>query len=183
MIEVEVKIPIDEEDEKRIIEKLDSYGTFLGVYNEEDVFLESIYDTSYGKDKTLKLRKRDGEIKLIFKQKEAGKEFKEHLEVEIKINEHDINNVLQLLKYLGFKEVTVIKKRRTVYKINDCTINLDHVENLGLFIEIEVLSDGKERREVHEKIEKVLSLLGISGKELIRHSYVEMLKADKELKH
>ncbi len=176
MIEVEVKVAINERDKEKIIKRLNTHGELLGVYNEEDVFFKSLHDPSYGRDKTLKFRRRDDEIKLIFKQKGANGKFKENLEIEVKINEHDANSVLRLLRYLGFEESIIIRKKRTAYRVNDCIVNLDDVENLGLFVEIEVLTDEYKRGEAHEKIEKVLSTLGVSGRELVRYSYVEMLK-------
>ncbi|MHC1627373.1 MAG: class IV adenylate cyclase [Candidatus Nezhaarchaeales archaeon] len=179
MIEVEVKVAIDEKEKEEIIKKLNSHGEPLGAYSEEDLFFRNVHDASYGKNKTLKLRRRNDEIKLIFKCKGANEEFKENLEIEVKIDEHDANNVLQLLKYLGFEESTTIKKKRIAYRVDDCFVNLDDVENLGLFVEIEVLTDEHKRGEAHEKIRKVLSILGISGKKLIRCSYVEMLKKEK----
>ncbi|MCS7139986.1 MAG: class IV adenylate cyclase [Candidatus Nezhaarchaeota archaeon] len=173
MIEIEVKVTLNKEEKEEVVRRLNSFGEFVGVYVEEDVFFKCLRDPSYGREKTLKLRRRDDKIKLIFKHRVPSKEFKKSLEIEVELIGSDLKSILQLLEYLGFKESMTIKKKRLTYRMGDCLINLDDVEGLGSFIEIEIIA-GEE--DAHAKIRELLSRLGLLGKELINRSYAEIIR-------
>ncbi|MEM4576890.1 MAG: class IV adenylate cyclase [Candidatus Nezhaarchaeales archaeon] len=175
MIEVEAKVPVSEREKQLILEKLRRINSMEKAYEEEDLFFISINDPSFGNNKTLKLRKSNGRTKLIFKTKRAGDGFKENLEIEVEVKEKDTGNLVQLLNLLGFKESLVIRKRRLSFCFDHYTINVDDVEGLGSFVEIEILTDESEVERARNEISKILSVLGISEKEIILKSYAEMM--------
>ncbi|MEM0217225.1 MAG: class IV adenylate cyclase [Candidatus Nezhaarchaeales archaeon] len=175
MIEVEVKVSLSEEEKQEVLKKLRETCSTEKIYEEEDLFFISMHDPSLGIDKTLKLRKSDGEVKLIFKHRRPSKELKESLEFEVRIREEDVDNLLQLLRHLGFREGLVVRKRRRSFHLGECTINVDEVEGLGSFLEVEVLASEVEMKDVLSKMLEALSALRLSGKELIRRGYAEMI--------
>ncbi|MEM1824255.1 MAG: class IV adenylate cyclase [Candidatus Nezhaarchaeales archaeon] len=174
MIEVEVKVVLSEKEKQEVLKRLREACSSEKVYEEEDIFFISTHDPLLGVDKTLKLRKSDGEIKLVFKQRRPNRELKESLEFEVRVREEDVNNLVQLLRCLGFKESLVIKKKRRSFYLSECTINIDDVEGLGSFLEIEVLANEVEEGNVLNKILETLSALGLSEKKLIHRGYAEM---------
>lgn len=175
MIEVEVKVALDEKEKQEVLRKLRETCSSERLYEEEDIFFISAHDSSLGVDKTLKLRKSNGEVKLIFKRKRSNKYLKESLEFEVRISKEDVGNLSQLLRHLGFKEDLIVRKRRRSFCFNGCTINVDDVEGLGSFLEIEVLTSEAGANDVLSKVLKTLSALKLLGKELIRRGYAEMI--------
>lgn len=175
MIEVEVKVALNDEEKEEVLNKLRERCLSERYYEEEDIFFVSIHDPSLGIDKTLKLRRSNSEAKLIFKRKKADENVKKNLELEVRIRREDVGNLLQVLRHLGFKESLVVKKRRRSFYLDGCTINVDDVEGLGSFLEVEVLSNGEGEDKAFNKIVEVLSALRLSGKKLIYKSYAEMI--------
>lgn len=175
MIEVEVKVVLDAKEKQEVLRKLRGTCPTEKFYEEEDIFFTSMHDPSLGFEKTLKLRKSNGEAKLIFKLRRSDKDLKENLEIEVKIEGRDINNLLQLLKSLGFEENLIVRKKRRSFCLNGCTINVDDVEGLGSFLEIEVVVDEDKTDDAFNRILEILSALNLSKKELIRRGYAEMI--------
>lgn len=175
LIEVEAKIPVSEHEKQHILEKLRKISSTEKAYEEEDLFFTSINDPSFGNDKTLKLRRSNGKTKLIFKSKRASNGFKENLEIEVEVKGNDLGNLIQLLNLLGFRESLAVRKKRLSFCFDHYTINVDDVEGLGSFIEIEILTDEGEVQRARNEILKILSNLGISEKEIIIKGYVEMM--------
>lgn len=178
MIEIEAKVAISEEERSKIVERLKSLCPLrIREDEEEDLFFVSSYDSSFGVDKTLKLKRSSNEAKLIFKSKRTTEGLKENLEVEVGIRKGDEDTLLSLLKILGFKESVVVKKKRMSFCFDECTVNVDDVAGLGSFLEVEVLADEDGVDDAYHRIAGVLSALGLSYKKLILKSYAEMLVA------
>lgn len=75
----------------------------------------------------------------------------------------------------------VVRKRRTVYLVGQTRIHLDEVEELGSFVELEVvLRPGEELAYGAAIAEDLMSKLGIEEGELIREAYVDLLTNDTE---
>lgn len=174
MMEVEVKVALDEKEKEEVLKKLRKACSTERFQEEEDVFFISTHNTSLGVNNTLKLRRSDGEAKLIFKNKEDNKDLKRSLEFEVRVKEEDVGNLLQILRHLGFKESLIVRKRRISFYFNGCTVNVDDVEGLGSFLEVEVLSED-EVNDAFNRILEALSALGLSEKRLIRKSYAELI--------
>jgi len=177
LIEIEAKIAVSEEEKLRVVEKLRRMCPPERVREseEEDLFFASPYDPSIGVDKTLKLRRSNEGAKLIFKSKRTQGRLKENLEVEVRIKEGDEDDLIRLLKLLGFREGVVVKKKRLSFCINGCTVNVDDVRGLGSFLEVEVLVNEDEVCDAYDRIAGILSALELSNKKLMFKSYAEMM--------
>lgn len=86
----------------------------------------------------------------------------------------DLHQVLS--KALGVK--VVVDKKREIYFINNVKFHLDNVEKLGTFVEIEAIdTDGSiSAQRLHEQCTFYLNLFGVDEKDLITHSYSDLLK-------
>ena len=83
----------------------------------------------------------------------------------------------QLLTVLGFTPIATVRKRRQeadiIWKNRDCKIDIDEVDGLGTFVELESFASGEEIDEVREVLSSLAKLLDLSGG--IRRSYLELL--------
>ena len=77
----------------------------------------------------------------------------------------DGNVARQMLTALGWQEVVTVDKVRLESKTEDYTICIDEVAGLGLFIELEVLTeDSADVKNIQQQICNFLKNLNIDGK-------------------
>jgi predicted adenylyl cyclase CyaB len=140
--------------------------------------------------------KRKGYPKKAFRIRKKGKDnyevnFKKWLkkywdkeivvkqEYEFKLgDEEHLEDFLSLLKDLGFEEW--VKKRKTSEsylhkKDKRIVIELNKVEHLGYFIEIEYLCQPSEMKKAKNKIKQTLKELGVEQKDIDNTGYTKML--------
>lgn len=69
-----------------------------------------------------------------------------------------------------------VRKRRTLYLVGRARVHLDRVENLGHFLELEVvLTDGEPSQLGVEVAHHLMAQLGVEPTQLIEGAYVELL--------
>lgn len=93
-----------------------------------------------------------------------------------KINVSDSKNIKYLFeKLLGIR--CVVKKKRIIYLYENVRIHLDHIENLGNFIEFEAVYDeiNTDEKKQKQKIKYLMEQLGIEKNMLIAFSYEQLL--------
>lgn len=132
-----MKIPVDCSRFEYLLEQISYKKPRIGkqVIEEDHYFAHPCRDFSIT-DEALRIRYSEDSITLTYKgpRIEAGDPFKIREEIEVKIDGNDIKS---LLESLGFKEVAVIRKRRTYIEVEDFLVTFDEVEDLGCFVEIE----------------------------------------------
>ncbi|MDP8207504.1 MAG: class IV adenylate cyclase [Candidatus Electryonea clarkiae] len=85
-----------------------------------------------------------------------------------------------LTKALGVR--SVVRKKRIVYHTGQTRIHFDDVEDLGLFIELEVVLEPGEKNDYSIKIaEELMTNLEINHQDLVESAYVDLLE-NKRLK-
>jgi len=85
----------------------------------------------------------------------------------------DNANLLEdVLLKCGFKLFGVVNKRRVTYSYNNFEINVDDVEGLGKFIEVELMISNK--KEGLKRVNYLLKKLGI--KKVINKGYINIIK-------
>jgi predicted adenylyl cyclase CyaB len=71
---------------------------------------------------------------------------------------------------------TIVKKRRTLYLIGKTRLHLDRVEDLGHFVELEVVLDENDSLEAGSAIaNRLVESLGLDAAEKIAVSYADLL--------
>jgi adenylate cyclase class 2 len=174
VIEVESKYrsPGNDKVEKNLVRlgaKKISEGTVEDVY-----FAHPMKD--FGKtDEALRLRKREDAAELTYKGPRMKTEnVKAREEINVKID-----NPLaaqRIVERLGFKEVCGVKKRRVSYIYDKMRVDVDDVEGLGEFVELEILTESPERTtQLFETATKELSL-----EKLEPRTYLEMILEKRE---
>ncbi|MDD5033112.1 MAG: class IV adenylate cyclase [Methylococcaceae bacterium] len=77
---------------------------------------------------------------------------------------------------LGYGQTGRVRKHRTLYRVDRTRIHLDRVENLGHFLELEVvLADDETSESGIAVAHDLLDRLGISSAQLIEGAYVDLL--------
>jgi predicted adenylyl cyclase CyaB len=71
----------------------------------------------------------------------------------------------------------VVRKRRTLYHVGQTRIHLDEVEDLGTFLELEVVLGPDQIQEEGARIAaELMAQLGISSSDLIEVAYIDLLE-------
>ena len=77
---------------------------------------------------------------------------------------------------LAYGEVGRVVKRRTLYLLGRTRVHLDRVEQLGQFLELEVVLEENEPSEVGvREAHSLMAQLGIEPSQLIETAYVDLL--------
>jgi adenylate cyclase class 2 len=169
MLEIEIKARIKKplEIENTILSR---GGRFCKEVYEEDVYFNHPAKDFANTDEALRLRHVGGRYFLTYKGPKLDNltKTREEFNVEVK----DFENASSILKVLGFSEVLQIKKKRRYFLLGEYEIMLDHLAELGDFIEVE------KRGEYNpEEMIDFLKDLGIQGSET--KSYLELMLENK----
>ena len=192
MIEIEIKVKISDPN---LIRK--KFENFNGVYklslNHEDTYFnmpKGLRDFKQT-DEALRLRKSiefNRNIKgmsqkinyfITYKGKKIDTTTKTREEIEVKINE--IEDMKNLLKLLGFREVFTVVKERELYEFTfkDTRIEalIDYIPILEQhFVEVELITESYESVDENKEILfQFLEIFGIKKQESVRRSYLELI--------
>ncbi|OGS42578.1 MAG: hypothetical protein A3K67_02310 [Euryarchaeota archaeon RBG_16_62_10] len=169
MIEVESKFwsPGNERVEKALVA--------LGAKRLSQCDMEDVYFShparDFGKtDEALRLRKMEGLSELTYKGPRMKVQDVKARE-EITLKSPDPVDVQRIVERLGFKELHVVRKKRTSYLLDKLKVEVDEVEGLGEFVELEALTESPERAA--QLMELARKELGLDRPE--QKTYLEML--------
>jgi predicted adenylyl cyclase CyaB len=73
--------------------------------------------------------------------------------------------------------VGIVRKRRTLYLVGQTRVHLDEVEELGDFLELEVvLREGQSAEEGDRIARGLMAALGVEQEDLVTGAYIDLLK-------
>ncbi len=76
----------------------------------------------------------------------------------------------------------VVRKRREVFLVEKTRIHLDAVEQLGRFLELEVVLDAHDSDDWgHQTAARLLERLGVASTELVSGAYIDLLERRKNI--
>lgn len=82
-----------------------------------------------------------------------------------------------LVQHLGYRPTAVVRKKRTIYHLErdgfSLQVCLDDVEQLGTFVEVEIVAPAEQRARAEATLQGVAADLGLAQQE--RRSYLEMI--------
>jgi len=180
--EVETKVKINDIDSLR--KKIKEIASFKKKELKSDDYfaLRRKFRSIRYPRKAFRIRKKPDMFEVNFK-KWLKKEWddsvvvKQEFEFPVKNKEH-LDNLLALFRDLGFVEWVKKKKLSESYtykKDKRVVIELNKVEHLGYFMEIEYLAKKGEIGKAKKKIRKVLEKLEINPKDIDNTGYTKML--------
>ncbi len=168
-MEVEAKYwsPSNEKVEKTLVH-LGAKKVFSGTM--EDVYFAHP-SRDFGKtDEALRLRKLEGTSELTYKGPRMHQENAKARE-ELTLRTDSPLAAQRIIERLGFKEFHTVRKTRTSYILDKLRIELDDVESLGEFVELEVMTESPQRSaELLELARRELSLVKLEPK-----TYLELI--------
>lgn len=162
MLEVEIKAKLKNRNE--VLPKLEKLGCTIKKAKEQEdkIFIKKEFknfDIPLGEN-VIRLRKEDDKNILTLKKK--MKDNKASIEIESLVEDEDA--ISRMLEEMGYKELVFIKKKRKRYSLGRMSICVDDVENLGDFIEVEIMTEENDSKkdEALAEIEAFLEKLEIS---------------------
>ncbi|XP_064079866.1 adenylate cyclase CyaB-like [Macrobrachium nipponense] len=166
-VEIKARVNDVKELHKRAAELSSSEGTVL---EQEDTF----YNSPQGR---LKLRViKDTKEELIYYERpdKDGPKCSDYVKIECTNGflSGDMNKLLS--RCLGQRGH--VSKTRTLYLVGQTRVHVDSVDNLGDFMELEVVLNDDQTLEEGEKIARDLQQkLGITEKDLCSEAYMDMI--------
>jgi len=165
-MEIEIRSKIN--SPKEIKEKLKKLGArYIKEKIENDQYFSSIeLCKKLGYSFVIRIREREG--KYILTVKSAKRKLDgvwEEYEVPIKKSKI----YLTMFKLIGLEKVISVKKKRTTFKLDRLTINIDKFKRWGSFIEIELISPRyKNKKRLFDLAKK----FGIAKKDIFEKGYI-----------
>jgi adenylate cyclase class 2 len=147
--EIELKfleINVDE-----IKHKLEQLGAVLkyDAQTESFPFLKEGFSASNSKEKYLRVRKVNDSVTLTYKDPEKDSTMSNRREIEIIVDNYE--ETIELLEKLGFRKGKVFRKHRIHYELGEIHFELDTLENVPTYLEIETQSE-EEMKSICKKL-------------------------------
>ena len=130
-------------------------------------------------DEALRIRHVGEQNYLTYKGPKIDTVSKTRQEVELGIEPGDAgaHKADAMLLALGFRPVSRVCKQRQCYQVTrsqqEIEVSIDEVEDLGTFIELEIVAEDSQVDAAREAIARLADELGLS--EVERRSYLELL--------
>lgn len=182
--EIEIKMQLDNQTLQEAKNWLDIHATFHGTIHHKEYYLNNPKNTFFfpspeGHKKALnylRVRFTEQNDSVCFKKFHIDPVEKRPLYCdEYELNISDGNKMLALLNALGYTEQTLMEKIRTTYTYDCFEIVIDHVKNLGTFMEIELKTEVENARVGIALIYDFLKSIGITKIKLYTCGYITML--------
>jgi len=186
MYEVELKVRAEH---GAVRDRLSEAGAeHVGDLRQEDTYFDAPDRDFAETDEALRIREQrgsDGETTtyLTYKGPLVDEQSKTREEAETPVEDGDA--LRGILSGLGYRAAATVRKERSRYELDGCTVTLDDVEGIGEFVEVEIETDREigtgggeaERRlsELREEAAAVLDRLGLDPEDGIRTSYLGLL--------
>jgi adenylate cyclase class 2 len=171
MIEVEVKVRADHSKIRPVL--MEMGASKIGVEEQSDVYFAAPYRDFAKTDEALRIRSLGGHSVLTYKGPKLDKVSKTRVEIETPV---DGTATAKIFHSLGFLEAGAVRKKRDIFRAGEIIVCLDAVEGLGEFLEVELdVEDKKDLESSRAELFKFLSQFGLSEKDSIRTSYLEMV--------
>jgi len=171
-IEIEAKLKVDSLEE--VEKKLQELGArFVAEQLQSDIHYDDSNDALTNSDQCLRLRRQTVADKtgyfLTYKGAKEKSDFKKRQEIEIEVSDADA--IQRLLSALGYRQKLCVEKKRRLWRLGECEVALDKLQELGSFVEIEGPGD--------KQIARVQESLGLAELPHIKKSYAALIMENK----
>ncbi len=184
MKDVEVEIRIFLSDPCALLKWLENSAEFIGTSIQTDVYFEPeckpfIFvgeDGHKDADDWLRLRETEAGCEICFKRWHREPETRKSLYAdEIETSVGNGEKMRELLMFLGFRKIAVVKKNRSSWRYGNFQFDCDHVENLGFFVEVEFKGQLEDPTKGRVLIEDFLRRIGVTELKIARRGYPWMM--------
>lgn len=167
-MEIEIKATFDDK------EKLKSNLLKLGATQEKVKHQVDEYYNHPSRD----TRKTKEYIRLRYKPGDKAGVFARHVNVadgvtkEYEVGVEDVSMFKQILDGFNFPLLGTIDKKRETFKLNEFSVTIDEVKDIGNFLEIEVDGEESQIEEKKKSCIELLKKLGLSEKNLCKNVWL-----------
>ena len=171
MLEVELKVKVQslEPVRRQLLEK---GAVCSGRIHEHDIYYNAPHRDFGVTDEAVRVRYTNDHAVVTYKGakiKKFGLKAREELNTAVESGE-----VFEtMLNRLGFTKTTEVNKWRENFQFSDAAISLDEVDELGTFVEIEIMAED-ENSNAAVLIQRIAKEIGVSGEPILA-SYLELL--------
>jgi adenylate cyclase class 2 len=176
MLEIELKVRVS--DLVPVRERLRLLSAVPGDQTtEHDVYFNAPHRDFTFTDEAVRVRYSGDTCTLTYKGPK-NREYAVKAREELNTGVTSGQVIERILERLGFSRTAIVRKRREYYTLRNASIALDQVENLGNFVEIEVIADitGPAAPDL---IGELARDLGLSGDPILL-SYLELIQNAKD---
>jgi len=179
MIEIEVKARI--RDPEKIKRHLGNLGyRMMRSKCQVDNYLKPTFRNFAETGEILRIRRqKQGPDLITYKGPKQKSKIKVREEIEVGIA--DGVEMTELLRKIGFEPWITVVKERTTYKSGNFVINIDKVNELGTFVEIETKISDRSSLEMDDEIISLLDKIGVSRVSIERKTYLELVQEKRSL--
>lgn len=186
MLEVELKASLDGFSLEKIQKKAQDMGFCLQQeLREIDIYFNGCDRDFCATDEALRLRScqdltkhTPAQVLITYKGAKQDSVSSTRTEYETSVGDQDI--MQKLLEALGYRPMYTVDKTRKEFLFGQTTLCLDTVENLGCYLELEMMVESETQREVSvQTLLQLLDSLQIPRDHLTRKSYLELIYFDK----
>ena len=185
--EIEVKAWLDDPDAVRA--RLDADPGFerLGQSVRDDAYYAAagakLATLDMDRDRMVRIRRaeddgRPGRAHLTAKVRRMRDGVEVNTELETAIEDPDA--AVAILSYLGLGVLIRKTKRTTTYRLGEVTVELNHIDGLGAFLECErVLPDDAteaDQRRAREAVQAVLERAGVLEDRIEPRRYIDLIR-------
>ena len=187
MKEIEVEVTFSNKKEE-VIKKLSKFE-YVG---EKEIYDIYYYDPKRDNLKpeddlrlkeTFRVRKTNTSCYVTYKKQHfKGKLWIYSDEYETKIEDYD--TIINIISLLGLEPLITVHNKRKIYKYKEYEIELEDVEGLGIFIEVERISNDKDEMKVKEEIRdfiRSLKLKDVKELNIGKNQYLLSIKMNRKL--
>ncbi len=149
----------------------------LGKQSELDLYFAHPARSFEHTDEALRVRRAGTRVFLTYKGPKLDAFTKSRREIELELASAKDSTVTELLECLGFRRVREVRKQRERFDVpwqkRRVRATLDRVDELGTFLEIELVADERSIDPARSALMAFADRLGLAGSE--RRSYLELL--------
>jgi adenylate cyclase, class 2 len=171
MLEIELKVAVHDLNLVRIC-LVKQKAEFVGKVHEHDIYYNAPHRDFGVTDEAMRVRYTNDHAVVTYKGakiKKFGLKAREELNTAV-----ESGTVFEtMLARLGFVRTAEVNKWRENYRLAGAMISLDTVDELGTFVEIEVITES-ENSDAAIQIEKISKEIGVHGEPILA-SYLELL--------
>jgi len=171
MLEIELKIKVDALDPVR--QRLNERNAqFCGKGHEHDIYYNAPHRDFGITDEAMRVRYTDNHAVITYKGAKLKKySLKAREELNTAVESGEVFE--QILDRLGFVKTAEVNKWRENYRLGNAAIALDTVDELGTFVEVEIMTE-LSGTDATGQINTLAKEIGVSGEPILT-SYLELL--------
>ncbi|PIN76852.1 class IV adenylate cyclase [Candidatus Woesearchaeota archaeon CG10_big_fil_rev_8_21_14_0_10_36_11] len=177
-IEIEIKLKLD--NPEIVLRWLQENATLIKTSDQVDyyfnpphkTFIYNAEDGTKDADEWFRIRVSENGNEICYKYWYRDEKTQKSLYAdEIETSIGDEKQILEILRRLGFKPTSTIRKHRESYRYKEFQFDCDTVEELGYFVEIEFRGELEDPTQGKQKIFDLLNEIGITNWQKTKRGY------------